>query len=259
MSKLSDRLSSLGQSAPLKLGFGQAHEKKRNPVLLVVGMTDGAGKAGGLLAHVDIALLRSRKGGKPSTAKPEGAESWGVSLSDCTAAELDALKESGCDFVLIESDSAPGITLRDDGMGRGLVLPGEVSESRARAIEDLPMDFLLVKDAALEWPLTLAQVLTVQEKVSTYSKHIFLQVATPPGKEDLPVLRDMPVSGLVFDVASQDASKLDELRTAISELEPKKSRSEHMALLPSNMQSNSGGHSHEADPDDDDDYSDDDP
>ena len=256
MSEFSDRLSNLGQSAPLKLGFGQLHERKRNPVMFIVGLLDAAGKGGGALEHADIALLRARKGGRPATAVPDGAGLWGVSLSDCTAADLGSLKESGCDFMLIESDSAPGITLSDDGLGRGMVLPADLTEPRARAIEDLPFDFLLVRGMDLEWPLTVAQVVAVQEKVSTFSKHIFLEIAQPPDAADLPLLRDMPVSGLVLDLASQDAGKLEALKKAIAELEPRKQRTEHVALLPSSMAASISGHSHEAEPDEDDDYGD---
>ena len=42
MSKFSERLSSLGQSAPAKMGFGQSAAREKNPVMLVVGR-NGAG------------------------------------------------------------------------------------------------------------------------------------------------------------------------------------------------------------------------
>lgn len=257
MNKFSDRLSTLGHNAPQRMGFGQVHERKRNPVMLVVGLLESSGKPADALSHVDIGLLRSKKGGRPASAVPDGAEMWGVSLSDCSPADLDTLKEAGCDFILIESGSAPGITLRDDDLARGFVLPETVTEPRAHAIEDMPFDFLLLRGHDVEWPLTLAQVLAIQEKVSMYSKHFFLELSTPPSVDDLPLLRDMPVSGLVFDLASQDMDKLDSLRKAISELEPRKPKSEHIALLPSNA---GGGHTapgREPDPDEGDDDDDD--
>jgi hypothetical protein len=254
LSKLGDTLSNLGHAAPLKLGFGQIQERTRNPVILIVGVADSPARLGPAVAQADVVLLRSRKGGKPATVKPDTKGLWGAALSDCTPEDLDALKESGCDFILVESESAPGITLRDDGLARGFVLPGQVSDARAHAIEDLPFDFLLVRDAAPEWPLTMGQILALQEKVSLFSKHMFLEVTEPPAEEDLELLRDMPISGLVFDLATQDAAKLETLKTAIAGLEPRKPRGEHVAVLPASMQANSASrHTHEPEPDHEDD------
>lgn len=260
MSKLGDKLSNLGQAAPLRLGFGHSQERQRNPVILIVGLADGTGKAASHSDLADVTLFRARKGGRPAAVKPNGNRTWGAALSDCTAEDLDTLKESGCDFILIESESAPGITLREDGFARGLVVPAAaaVTDARAHAIEDLPLDFLLIRDPAVEWPLTVGQILALQEEVSTFSKHIFLEIGDLPSPADLELLRDMPVSGLVVDIAAHDPARLEELRKAIAGLEPRKPRSEHVAILPANMMSGAPGHSHEPDPDGGDDGDDDD-
>lgn len=249
MSKISDRLSSLGQSAPVRLGFGQLREKKRSPVILTVGSNNSGARNG---AATDLVIVRARKGGKPSTAAPESAEIWGAALSDCTLDDLDALKEAGCDFILIEEDSAPATVLRDDGMGRGLVLPADLTERRARALEDLPLDFVLVRSARPSWPLSLAALLPIQDIVSSLSKHLFLEIDDLPGKEDLPILRDMPISGLVFDPGAFDADRIEELKAEIARLDPRKSRQEHVAVLPSNMVSSASAPQHAPEPDEDD-------
>lgn len=242
------------------MGFGQPHERQRSPVILVVGVADGTGKASAHHDVADVTLLRARKGGRPTVAKPNGAGTWGAALSHCTADELEALKETGCDFILIESESAPGITLREDGFARGMAVPSaaSVTDARAHAIEDLPLDFLLIKGQAVEWPLTVGQVLALQEEVSTFSKHIFLEVAELPSVEDLELLRDMPVSGLVVDIAAHDPARLEALKKAIAGLEPRKPRSEHVAMLPAHMMSGAQGHSHQPDPDGGDDDDDED-
>ncbi len=253
MSKLSDRLTNLGQAVPTKMGFGQVREKKRNPVILIVGIAESNGKTGPAGEFADMFVLRSKKGGKPASAKPDREGLWGVAVSDCTVGDLASLKEAGCDFILIESESASGAALRDDGLGRGFVLPEEVTENRAHAIDDLPLDYLLVRGVPGEWPVTVGGALDLQEKVSMFTKHIFLEITGAPSKEDLELLRDMPVSALVVDLGVQDPEELQALKKTISELEPRKQRSEHIAMLPANMQNSSPVHSHEPDPDEEDD------
>ncbi|MSQ08906.1 MAG: hypothetical protein EXR44_06370 [Dehalococcoidia bacterium] len=258
MSKLSDRLTNLGQAVPQKMGFGQVREKKRNPVVLIVGVVESNGKTGPAGEFADIFLLRSKKGGKPATVKPDREGLWGVAISDCTVGDLASLKEAGCDFILIESESASGAALRDDGLGRGFVVPDGVTENRAHAIDDLPLDYLLLRGLSSKWPVTVGGALDLQEKVSMFTKHIFLEINAAPSKEDLELLRDMPVSALVVDLGVQDAQELQALKKAISELEPRKQRSELVAVLPANMQSSSTAHSHDPEPDhqdDDDDES----
>ncbi len=257
MNKLSELLSNLGQSAPTKLGFGQARERKRNPVMLLIGVFEFNLKSLPQSSAVDIAIYRHRKSGRPVTAAPDGSPKWGASLSDCTLEDLDAIKAAGGDFIVIESDSAPGLALRDDDLARGYPIPTTLTEERAHAIDDMPFDFLIARGLPAEWPLSVGRTLTIQETVSQFSKHMFFETANLPTAPDLQILRDMPISGLVIDPSAHSEKKLDELREALAGLEPRKPRSEHMAVLPAGASNGSSAHTHEAEPDDDDDDFDD--
>ena len=253
MSKLTDGLARLGHTAPARLGFGPASQRERTPVMLLVGVSPPGKTARGEVANSLDVLLVASADGSPATKTPaEGV--WGAVVSRSSAEELDALKEAGCDFILIESEDAPGILLRDDGMPRGYVLQGEVSDARARALEDSPFEFLMVDAEGTSWPLTVGQALKLQDRVSSVGKHIFLHVKELPTEADLPVLRDMPVSALVFDAAKVDSEQLKTLRSAIAELPPRKHRHEHHALLPHN--GGGGGGRVEPDHDDGDDEDD---
>ncbi len=256
MSKLSETLSNLGQALPARLGFGQPRERKRNPVILLVGLVDTTGKTSPNVAMFDIALTRAKKGGRPATTAPSGGEKWGTALSDCTKGDLEALKESRGDFVLIESETAPATALRDEDLGKGFVVPLQLTDERAHAIEDLPFDFLLLRGAAPQWPLTVGQVISLQEKVSLFSKHIFLELDVLPPVDDLSTLRDMPISGLVIEASRHTEKEISDLKEALAALEPRKPRSEHLAVLPGGQSNGTSGHSHEPDEPDDDEFDD---
>lgn len=222
--------------------------------MLIVGLTATPGAVTSESADsVDVVLLSPGANGEPATNRPEGVAMWGASLSSCTQEQLEALKEAGCDLVVVESDSAPGLVFRDDGMAKGYVLPPELSDHRMRAVDDLAVDVLLVRPGNESWPISVGGALDIQETVSAFSKHVFLQLNNLPPTSELELLRDMPISAIVVDLKKVDPGELAELKKAISTLEPRKQRHEHSALLPAG-----GGNSRpQSDPDDDDDDDDD--
>lgn len=205
-------------------------------------------------ASVDVVLLSAAASGEPATSGPEGAAIWGASLSSCTREQLDALKEAGCDLIVVESDSTPGLVLRDDGMAKGYVLPRELSDHRIRAVDDLAVDVLLVRPRNESWPISVGGALDIQETVSAFSKHVFLQLDNLPPPSELELLRDMPISAIVVDLKKVEPGELAELKKAISTLEPRKQRHEHSALLPTGGGNSRPQPDHEDDDDDDDDW-----
>jgi hypothetical protein len=107
-----------------------------------------------------------------------------------------------------------------------------LSDQRARAVEDAPFEFLLYRPDAISWPLTVGAVLALQEVVSSFSKHIFLELRDMPGVSDLEVLKHMPVSALVVDLDKTPAEDVKSLKAAVEKLEPRKHKTERMPLVP---------------------------
>jgi hypothetical protein len=224
LSKFSDRLSNLGQTAPARLGFGKAAARDKTPVMLVVARTDDASKADGV---ADAAMLPSL----PSSSPSEDSL-WGVEVTDGASLSAEQLKESKSQFVLVESEQVPASVLTDEDLSKGLVVQAGLSDSRIRAIEDSPFEFLLYRPASVKWPLTVAAMLELQEVVSNFSKHIFLELNDIPGKEDLEVLKQLPVSAIVVDLSSVSADSVKTLKETIAKLEPRKQRNERGVLVP---------------------------
>ncbi|MBM3957977.1 MAG: hypothetical protein FJ313_08000 [Gemmatimonadetes bacterium] len=241
MSKLTDQLAALGQSSGRFLGFGRSERARHNAAILLLGEVTHADagseieKAAGL---VDAFILAAGAGAPvPPAEALEACKGtiWGVAGHSAAADDLDALKGAGCDFLLVNDYDAPATVLRDDGMARGLTIRPGLSEESARAVEDLPFEFLVLEADVGSWPISLASLMRLQATVSMVSKHVLLKVRRLPAPDSLPLLRDMPISGLLVDLSSVGRAALADARKAVEELEPRRPRQpaeQTQALIP---------------------------
>lgn len=253
MSKISERLSKLGQTERSGFGFGARSASTKIPVILVGITAKTAAAAKGLDA--DIYLVGSNSKGEAQSTAVADAEIWGVSVSSGSSKAIDAAVEAGADFVVAEGESAPGSALRDDETGKGYIVSADVSEDRAKAIDAGPFDFLVLDGTTLKFPLTVGTVLDVQEQLGKYSRHVFLGMNEFPDQENLELLRDIGISGLLYDSAKAKSSELNTLRESIEKLEPKKPKRQAGAVLPrsgESSQSGDAGDDHDHDHDDED-------
>lgn len=261
MAKLTDKLQELGKQAPGPLGFGRPRAAKRAPAILVVGETGRDGLEGRLAkateAGIDAVVvhLSDQPQLEDSAIELLKDHLWGAGVTSATDQQLTALAEAGCDFLLIESRSGPAVVFREDDMSRGFPIHIGISEEDARPLEDLPIDFYVLDSEPAWWPLTVEHLIHLQATVSMVSKNILLKVGSCPSATDLPLIRDLPVDGLLVNLDTASTELLGQIRTAVEALPPRKPRSEKgaAALLPRT------GHSHhEEETYEDDDYGDDD-
>ncbi len=229
LAKLIELLHELGRGEPVPIGFGRRVKRNRKPALLVIGEASPRQikslVSKGAIEHLDAVLVA----GVPSAedAKSLGDVLWGARVSRVNEKGLDELKKSGCDFILVESEEASAVVLRDDGMARGKELPLDVTERRARVLEDLPFDFLTLKYDVKPEKLTLGGLLKFQAAVSMVGKHIVLEVSELPSESELSLLRDLPVDAVIVPAGGLTEKQGKWIRDAIDAIEPRKPRSHH--------------------------------
>ncbi len=231
MSRLADTLSRLGQTDPARIGFGQQQSRSKTPLILLAGRTSRGEAPGDVAGALDLIVFEV-DGAVIPKPPDEWKGAWGVSLAHAGSEVLDALKEAGCQFVLISSESADSVVLRDDGMDRGFAVSGELNDRRARAIEDMPFEFIVVHHDDGPSIETVAGVIALQETVSLFNMHVFLEVSKLPPAEALEALRDLPVSAVLFDADGVDVKELIRLRDAIANLEQREDRGKRVPTLP---------------------------
>jgi hypothetical protein len=253
LSKISDRLTKLGQTERSGLGFGTRAANTKIPVILVGANIASAADSDGVDA--DLFILAANSNGTAQDSPVKDSELWGVSVAGGSGKDIDAAVEAGADFVVVEGESAPGAVLRDDDTGKGFIVGNAVSEDRSKAIDAGPFDFLILDGSKLSFPLSVGSMLDIQEQLARYSRHIFLNMTEIPDKENLELLRDIGISALIYDAKTADGKDLKGLRASIDELEPKKQKSTAGAMLPRTGESNQqdvdiDDHDHEHDDDD---------
>ena len=232
MSKLIDRLSTLGQVSQTRLGFGPTVPTTRNPVMLIVGFIKGSAKGtrlGPALQCLDAIIISSSNAVGPSQPQLKNLDDriWGLGVNTAKPQSMQALKRSGCDFLVLETKDAPLIWLQDNGMAKGFPIEIGIPDEQARALEDLPFDFLILDSAKCDWPLSVGSLIQIQSSISMVSKHIFMRVPKVPPPDEVRLLRDLPVSALVLDIDTVDIKSLKTLRETVNKLDPRKPGTEH--------------------------------
>lgn len=178
---------------------------------------------------------------------------WGVSVGEIGFQDLERLKDKGCDFVVPSSDDYSAAVLRDDDMTRGYEVDTSLNEDLARAIDFLPIDFLVLTPPPGIWPLKLSGLIKLQTTVSLVSRHFVLRMDRPPSPEELEVVRNLPVDALLVDLTVASDDDLRKYRECIDGLPPRKPRpgaGDHSDAVGPQSGAAGGGHHHENDDDD---------
>ena len=231
MSKISDRLAKLGQTETTGFGFGARSLTRKIPVILTAVTVHKPKDIKGVGA--DIFIMPEGSTLMPKIKALREAAIWGVAVSDRYESDIDALVDSGADFLVIEAESTPGSVLCGGDTGKGFIVDWNLSKKRAKAIDNGPFDFLILEGTSISFPLSVGGVLELQEQIAYYSRHIFLRLTQLPGDSDLELLRDVGISALLYDVSDAKATEFAKLRESIDRLEPRKEKSSAPAVLPS--------------------------
>ncbi len=219
---------------PARIGFGRQQSRSKTPLILLAGKTNRNEPPGEVARALDLLVFDGDDSGPPKP--PEDWDGiWGVAVTNTDSAALDAFKEAGCQFVLIRTGAAGPVVLRDDGMDRGFAAPGDLTDRRARAIEDMPFEFIVIRHDGGSSLATVANIIALQETVSLFNMHVFLEVEELPPVDALEALRDLPVSAVLLDADSTDPGELTQFRDAIAKLEQREDRGKRVPTLPATL------------------------
>ncbi|MDP6822379.1 MAG: hypothetical protein QF554_03715 [Dehalococcoidia bacterium] len=256
MSKLTDRLDALGRVAPAPMGFAPRPRATASATMLLLGSAPA--EDAGVYAdaeELDAIVLTDADDLAADATPLEALERkiWGVSIGEIDFEGLDRLKEKGCDFVVPSSDDHPATILRDDDMARGYEVDTSLTESVARALEFLPVDFLFLTPPKSPWPLKLSTLIELESTIGLVGSHFILRVEQPPSAGDLEVVRNLPVDALMIDLTATSNGDLKKYRDRIDALPPRKPRSgaaDHSDATVPQTGSLTGGHQHDQEDDD---------
>ena len=230
MSKLIDRLESVGQSSPAPFGFGAASSADDvAPSITLIGLateTQLTKKSAVAAAAKAEAVMVDLDTGKPALAGdelPAALENrlWGVRVQGIDGEQARQLTGRGCDFVVFDADNTAAEVLNDETLGKVLAVGPDLSEDIARAIQGLPIDALLYSTNQDLLPLTVQKLIEIQMVRSLVDRPFILATPSVLGASELQSLRDAGVAGIVVEVSpSAHIAKTKEAIAALPRRKP---------------------------------------
>lgn len=259
MSKFVERLRRAAEGAAQPMGFSPVVRQRVPPLVLAAHLPrlDGALAAAAARHGAEFLLFSTEDGRFPGSLPPSGIGEtpWGVRLPSLAADQHQALKEAGCDFVLIDCAETPARLLAEEEMAVVAAVSLEAEDRWLRAVDQLPFAAILIEAEAPE-ELTVRRLLEYAAVASGLGQSLVAPASSRWGCPEMEQLREIGISGLVMKVTGEgDLGGLQALQNAVLGLpaRPKRREGRSHARLPHLAPGAVGREEEEQEDDDDDD------
>jgi hypothetical protein len=234
MSRLIDGLKKLAQVTPPPMGFRASRQVEVTPKILIIARLEigppVADAAVDSIDGADAVLFHSDKSNITAKAIQKIVEPlpnipWGLYLEDNGDKQVAAAVEAGCDFVVFSPASRLSTVTHNDKVGKVLQVESSMDDGLLRAVNDLPVDALLVANSSEEsGPFIWHQLMILQHLGNLISKPLIVPVPASISEVELKVLGEIGIDGVMVEVDTTKTGELKELRQAISKLPPRSGR-----------------------------------
>lgn len=237
MSKLIDKLSQVSRTTPQPMGFKTAQANIQKPKLLlianltnidlndVVNCLDGADA--GLIRVSEIAP-GAEAIGKICGAVPDiPVGGWLDSISND---ESEKIEQCGSDFVVFQADNSSLGILQRKGVGRVIQVEASTEEGLLAAVDELPVDAVLVTIEPKDKFITWHDLMMFQYCAGVLTKPILAVISTNLETDELQAIWDAGINGIVVDTGEN----LQKLRQTIDNMNfpPQRKRGTSEAIVP---------------------------
>ena len=243
MSRFIDKLNQVVQAVPQPVGFRAVQSVSPKPRMLVVaslapadvkGLADYvAGADAGLLP---MSELSSGAKNLQKVAKAVSGIPWGVWLRGNDGEGIKQIAKAGCDFVVFSAANTSLAMLQGDEWGKVLQVEASVGEGLLKAVDELPVDAVLIGGEPEEQHLlTWHDLMVFQHFASLLTKPLLVCIPSGVTANELQALGEAGVNGVIVEVGGgQPAESISELRNTIDKLvfPSKRRRKKTGALLP---------------------------
>ncbi len=226
MSKFIDKLNRLSQNTPQPIGFRTKQPDSPKPkIQLVVSLDqeDAEGLAD-YVAGADTGLLRISKlnPGIKTLQKISQAVSdipWGLWLKDGSHLKIEQMAKAGCDFMAFPPSNTPLTIIQNDEVGKVLEIEASLTEGLLRAVNELPIDAVLIAGEWREGFLTWQPLMLFQRFADLLTKPLLVSIPSSVTAGELQTLWEAGVDSVVIEVTTeQPQDMVKKLRQVIDEL-----------------------------------------
>jgi len=243
MSRLIDRLNLASQAVLRPLGFGAAQPVSEKPKILLIASLSraNASSVANYVAGADAGLLRIPKLSSGAKILKEISQAmsdipWGGWLRDIGTQGIKQMVKVGCDFVVFPAANTSLVILQNSEVGRILEVEASLSEGLLRAVNELPVDAVLIaSEQEGEYFLTWHHLMLFRRFADLLTKPLLVSIPSNVTANEVQALWQAGVDGVVVEVGvGQPAEGLNELRQTIDNLAfpSQRKRGKAEALLP---------------------------
>jgi hypothetical protein len=259
MSKLIERLEKVGMFTPVPIGFGVNRAANKAPSLVLVALSGTKPTISSAQLKADSYIVVGSKVGKPELKAAKdmwGDYPWGLWPDTLTKDSLDALKGGGGDFFIFSSLDTNVEVLAEENLGKLITIPVGFPEELGHSLEEIPVDAVLLTGLEENLPMSVKDLMQIRSIRDLTSKPILLVRAQTLNRNEMVVLQDVGIQGIVVDMRIMKLEDAIQVRDAIDGLPPRKTKHDQSnGLLPRlSLPGASPQQDDDEDDDDDEDY-----
>jgi len=240
MSRFIDKLKQALLAVPQPMGFKAIPASLKPRMLLVASLAEAnvesladyvAGADAGLLP---ISKLSSGVKTLKETSQAVPGIPWGGWLRNIGNREIEQMAKVGYDFVVFPAVTTPLAIVQNEKVGKILEVETSLSEGLLKAIDELPVDAVLIGGEKKEG-LTWHHLMLFQRFADLLTKPLLASIPAKVTTNELQALWEAGVSGVIVEVGvGQPVDRVSELRQAIDKLvfPSQRKRGKAEALLP---------------------------
>lgn len=232
MSRFIDKLNQISRGDPQPIGFRAQQPPLPKPKLQLVASLaqEGAADLADHMAGADAGLLRISKPssvGKALLALSQAVPDipWGGWLPASGQEGIKQIIKAGGDFLVFPTTS-PLATLENNELGRIIAVETSLNEGWLRAVNELPVDAVLIAPEEKEdYVLSWQHLLLFCRFADLLTKPLLVPIPDKVTADELQALWEAGVDGVVARVtAGQPQDRLEKLHQAIDKLAPPATR-----------------------------------
>lgn len=227
MSEFVDKLKRASQAAAQPMGFGRGRSASSEPGILLVARLSQAGGSdlADLVSGADAGLIAVSEPGRGGETLRGCAEAvpdipWGGWLRGDRWQKSQKVKALGSDFVIFPAADTPLGILENAGVGKILEIEATLSDGMLRAVDELPVDGVLLAASYQDGAsVTWQQLMLFQRLSALVAKPLLVTVPSKVTAGELKVLWGAGVDGVVVEVGTAQPGGLRGLREAVNKLD----------------------------------------
>ncbi len=224
MSRLIDALTRTDHAAFQPMGFRMSRQAQDEPRLRLIGVAAFIEHPADRFDGADAVLFKTEKSSPTqkttkSVVEATGDIPWGVYTPGINAGKMPALIKDGCDFLVFPASTAVSDLTEDEDVGRIIEVESTLDDGLIRAINNLPVDAVivtdsLVKDNSLIWH----QLMIFRHVINLLTKPLIVSVSLKISESELKNLWEAGIDGITAEVDKQQPAGIKTLRELINKL-----------------------------------------